>query len=800
MMTMKKILFGLLSSAFVLHINAQVMPKVTFVTPSIVRVQWNPLGEVNGNGTTVCIYEPQEVKVSEKNNGGKTIYGTDELVVELDHSTGALVFTDRKSGKILLAENSKEPRRHELVAQEQVTFDENSARTVETANGKITVKDVLCRDTTSVSNRYFCNFMMSADEAVYGLGAHMEDYMNLRGKTMYLCQHNLKVMIPVLQSTAGYGLLFDAGCAMIYEDHMLANGKSEMTMQMEAANEVDYYFMKGGSMDELVGQYRYLTGGVPMLPRYMTGYVQSRERYYNQHELLSTLNEFRTRRIPIDVIVQDWNYWPEGWGYTKMDRRHYPDPKGMADSVHKQNAHIMISVWPNPQNCPNEKAFRKEGLMLEHSVYNAYDEKARKMYWGFINDEFFSQGFDAWWCDCTEPVDADWEWVDNYGWDNHKERWKKNTAMLTEVSGAERSQLYSLFHSRGIYENQRATTDDKRVVNLTRSGYAGQQRYSTINWNGDTYATWESFKRQIPAGLNYMATGNPYWTIDVGCFFVSPWESRWFAKGNYPDGNADPAYREFYTRMMQWGTFLPILRSHGTNTQREPWFFGESGTPYYDAILDMINLRYTLMPYIYSLASHQTFNNYTMARMLAFDFPNDKDVLDIKDEYMFGNILVCPVTDPGVTSRRVYLPKGNDVASSIWIDLWTGKSYQGGEWIEAAAPLNRLPLFVRGGSIIPTTEVTEYSAAQKGKSITLNVYPGKNATFQLYEDEGDGYGYEKGEYATIELKWDDSNRTLQIGACKGEYKGMVTNRIFIVHTPWGDKTVEYAGKKMKIRT
>ena len=790
---MKKIFSFIGVCALALNVLAEKLPKVTFVSPSIVRVQWTPVGELTGNGTTVCVYETQKVKVNKKEKDGKTLYRTTELMVEMDHTTSALTFVDGKTGKVLLAENPESPRRHEVVAVENVVYDEHTARMVETANGKVTVKDVLRRDTVSVTNRFFCHFNLSADEAVYGLGAHMEDYMNLRGKTMYLCQHNLKTMVPVLQSTAGYGLLFDAGCAMIYTDQPVDDGHSEMTMQMEAANEVDYYFMKGESMDDLVGQYRYLTGGVPMLPRYMTGYVQSRERYVSSHDLLSTLSEFRRRQIPIDVIVQDWNYWPEGWGYAKMDRRHYPDPKALADSVHSMNAHLMISVWPNPMNCPEEQAFRKEGLMLEHSVYDAYSEKGRDMYWHFINEEFFSQGFDAWWCDCSEPVDADWGWRENYGWDNHKERWKMNSKMLAEVSGAERSQLYSLFHARGIYDHQRATTSEKRVVNLTRSGWAGQQRYATINWNGDTHASWPSFKRQIPAGLNYMATGNPYWTVDVGCFFTRK-DGRWFWCGEYPKGNADPAYREFYTRMMQWATFLPVMRSHGTDTKREPWYFGEPGTKYYDAILDMINLRYTLTQYIYSLAAKQTFGIFTMARMLAFDFPTDKMALDIKDEYMFGDILVCPVTDPGVCSRKVYLPK--DVA---WIDFWTGKEFRGGQWIEAAAPLNRLPLFVKAGSLIPRTEVAEYCAAQKGRPVTIHVYPGKDATFQIYEDEGDGYGYEKGEYTTIDLKWKDSRRTLCIGNAVGKYEGMLTERTFIVHTPWGNKQVEYKGKKVNVK-
>ena len=794
---MKRISFALMSLMVSLCVAAnEVIPRVSFVSPSIVRVQWAPAGELTGNGTTVCIYEPQQVKVAERTRGGITTYSTSELVVELDRATGALTFVDRHTGRTLLSEAAL-PREHEVVVNEVVTYDESTARMVETANGKVTVKDVLRRDTTARENRYTCYFDLAAAEAIYGLGAHMGDEMNLRGKTIYLCQHNLKTMVPMLQSTAGYGLLFDAGCAMVYADTMRADGTSRMTLQMEAAHEVDYYFMKGGSMDEVVAQYRLLTGDAPMLPRYMTGYVQSRERYVSQHDILSNLNEFRQRQIPIDVIVQDWSYWPEGWGYAKMDRRYYPDPKGLADSVHALNAHLMISVWPNPMNCPQEREFREAGLMLEHSSYNVFSAEARDMYWRQINDEFFSQGFDAWWCDCSEPVDADWGWKpDGYGWDSHRERWEGNTKMLTEVCGAERSQLYSLFHSRGIYEHQRATTNEKRVVNLTRSGYAGQQRYGTINWNGDTYASWTSFKRQIPAGLNYMATGNPYWTVDVGCFFTRS-DGRWFYKGEYPQGNADPAYRELYTRMLQWATFLPVLRSHGTDTKREPWHFGEPGTPYYDAIIDMIHLRYRLTPYTYSLAAMQTFGDYTMARMLAFDFATDAEALDIKDEYMFGRVLVCPVTEAGATSRRVYLPMAADGATT-WVDFWTGKVYAGGQWIVADAPLHRLPLFVRGGSLVPTTEVAQHSAAQTHLPLTINVYPGADATFTLYDDEGDSYRYEEGAYATIELRWDDARRTLHIGKRQGSYEGRPTERTFIIRTPWGDKQLTYKGKGVKV--
>ena len=497
------------------------------------------------------------------------------------------------------------------------------------------------------------------------------------------------------------------------------------------------------------------------------------------------------------MIVPDWNYWPEGWGYAKMDRRYYPDPKALADSVHALDAHLMISVWPNPMYCPQEREFRQAGLMLEHSVYDAFSDEGRDMYWRHINDEFFSQGFDAWWCDCSEPVDADWKWMpEGYGWDSHKERWERNTQMLSEVCGAERSQLFSLFHSRGIYEHQRATSDVKRVVNLTRSGYAGQQRYGTINWNGDTHASWPSFRRQIPAGLNYMATGNPYWTVDVGCFFTRS-DGRWFYKGQYAAGNADPAYRELYTRMLQWATFLPVLRSHGTDTQREPWFFGEPGTPYYDAIREMIDLRYRLTPYTYSLAALQTLDNYTMARMLAFDFATDTAALDIKDEYMYGRVLVCPVTEQGATWRRVYLPKEAD-GKTVWVDFWTGEVYEGGQWIVAEAPIHRLPLFVRGGSIIPSTEVAQHTGAQRDLPIIVNVYPGADATFTLYDDEGDGYRYEQGAYATVELRWDDGRRVLHIGKRRGSFEGMPAERTFIIRTPWGEKQITYKGKGVKV--
>ncbi len=783
--------------------------RVDFVTPSIVRVRWSASGELKGNDTGVCTWQPQQVKVLEKETATGRTYTSEVLTVEVDQRTGAVTFRDRQTGRTLLEEDKARPHEAEPVVRERIVYDENSARIEETANGKVTVKDIIRRDTLGTTTRYWVRFRFTQGEALYGLGSHMEDYMNLIGKTIYLTQHNLKATIPVINSTGGYGLLFDVGCAMKFETHPTGQDY-DGTMQMEAAREVDYYFIKGERMDDVIRGYRYLTGDVTLMPRYVFGYTQSKERYRSSEDIVNTLREYRRREVPIDMIVQDWNYWPQGWGYMKMDPRYYPDPKALADSVHALNAKLMVSIWANPQNCPEERDFRQRGYMLEHSVYDAFNAEARRLYWKYANDEFFSRGFDAWWCDSSEPLDGDWnrmpEPVDGkaYGWDDHERRWQLNKDILSEALGAERSNLYSLNHAKGIYENQRATTNEKRVVNLTRSSYAGQQRYSTIVWNGDTHASWASFRQQIPSGLNYMATGTPYWTVDVGCFFTRNDGRRWFYTGEFPQGGNGESYREFYTRMFQWGTFLPVLRSHGSDTPREIWQFGEPGTPHYDAILKMIRLRYSLVPYIYSMAARQTREDYTMARMLAFDFAHDPAVLDLKDEYMFGRFLVCPVTHPmsEQSTRHIYLPSlanGQGLkAKGKWYDYWTGKQYEGGQWIEQKVALDRLPLFVPSGSIIPTTEVAQYTAAQVGKPVTLHIYPGRDAHFDLYEDEGDNYNFEQGQCSVIPFDWDERHQRLTIGPREGSFPGMQAERTFIVEMGGQQKSVCYKGKRINV--
>ncbi len=771
---------------------------VQFVTPDVVRVRYQPEGNFPGNGTDVC--------VPRKDKKIKLVYGkdhlsmsSDSLLVTIDPQSGAIRYHDSRH-RLLLEEAAMKPRTSEKVYQEKVTFDERTRHVVHTANGDVEEMDVVRRDTIGSSYRYRLNFRWRKDEALYGLGSHIEDFMNLRGKKMYLCQHNMKAMVPVLNSTAGYGLLFDAGCAMIYNDV-----QDSSYVEMEAARQIDYYFMKGRTMDAVVANYRLLTGACPMMPQYLFGYTQSKERYCSSEELESVVREYRLRHIPLDMVVQDWNYWPEGhWGEMKMNPKFYPDKKALADSIHAMHCRLMISIWPNAQYCPQYDDFKKRGWILPGgSVYDAYNPQSRSLYWDYANREFFSNGFDAWWCDSSEPVDGDWNnpMPKGYDYSCHAERWKVNTRALADMLGAERSQTFSLYHAMGIYEHQRATTEDKRVVNLTRSSYAGQQRYATITWNGDTYASWQRFAQMIPAGLNFMATGCPYWTIDVGAFFVrTGWMNRWFEKGEYPKGCDDPAYRELYTRMFQFATFLPMLRSHGTDTPREVWRFGRPGEPFYESIVNHIRLRYELLPYTYSLASRVTREGYTMTRALAFDFASDTTVHDVKDEFMMGpSLLVAPMTKPlmtfGEATRKVYLPK----VEAGWYDYWTGSREQGGQWIDAPAPIDHSPLYVRAGSIIPFTVCQQYTGEQPDAPYIIKVYVGADADFEIYEDAGDGYACEKNAFATYRLHWDDGTRSLEIGARKGAFKDMVKKRkLDIVLSDGSKRTVVYQGTRLKV--
>ena len=761
-------------NAVVLQRNNELL-KVEFVTSTIVRIQYTPADKFEGNGTIICLpQESQLFDVSVEDGKDCLLLKSNYLQVQINKMSGAIQYFS-ESGVSLLTEDQIMPRVTEKIDIKTVEFDESAQEIQKTADGDRIVSNISDETVTATA---FCarqQFLWQDGEALYGLGSHQEDYMNLRGKSQYLYQHNLKATVPVLLSTNGYGLLFDAGCMMSFHD-----GDKGGYLEMEAVNQVDYYFMYGPSLDKVVANYRQLTGKVGMLPKYMFGYIQSKERYCNPHEIDSVVTRFRDEQIPLDVVVQDWNYWKGGWwGHKKFDEEYYPNPAKMIKDVHDKNVHFMLSIWPSVSGNEADEMGAK-GYVIGRGHYNPFEAESRAMYWDdYVNKNLFSLGVDAWWCDSTEPMNEDWGGHANAICNNPQARYELNSKALRNLLGAFRANTYSLYHSLGIYENQRKVTNEKRVVNLTRSAYAGQQRYGTIVWNGDTKANWTDFAGQISSGLNFMATGCPYWTIDAGAFFVSKREP-WFWQGDFENGPLDLGYREFYARNIQYCLWLPIFRSHGTDFAREPWQFGSQGEPFYDSIIKQIKLRYRLLPYIYSLASMVSYEDYTMTRLLAFDFMNDSNVYNLKDQFMFGPaFMACPVTEPmyytarsselfGIDkTRQVYLP-----SNTLWYDFWDGKAYEGGRVVKADAPIDRIPVYVRAGSIVPMGPVLQYVNQENQAPLEVRVYPGHAGSFTLYADEGDNYNYEKGQYSTIRFDWDDKGRLMTIGKREGSYKGM----------------------------
>lgn len=755
---------------------------VEFVNPSIVRVRYIPDRDFKENNTDVCLPRPQnKVKCMVTITNREIVLKSAKIYVEVQRNSGSIRYYDL-SGHLLLAENTDHPRISDSVYLKKTTYNDAGAKEEKTANGNQLSANIASQIKVGEAWKIRQQFTWQDGEGLYGLGSHQEDYMNLRGTKQFLYEHNLKKSIPVLMSTNGYGLLFDAGCAMVFHDDMAGS-----YIEMEAVNQLDYYFMYGPEMDQTVHQFRTLTGKVELPPKYAFGYVQSKERYVNQHDIDSVLTRFRLNHIPIDIIVQDWQYWKDGlWGYKKFDSVKFPNPKQMIEDVHKKNAHFMLSIWPNVA-ANEETEMSKSGFVLGRNIYNALDPAARDMYWNaYVGKQLYSKGVDAWWCDSSEPVEFDWNQAANGIAGDPATRFKKNVAVMSDLLGPMNVNLFSLHHTMGIYQNQRKSGNNNRVFILTRASYAGQQRYGTMVWNGDIKATWSDFKNWIPAGLNYMATGSPYWTIDAGAFFVKSRE-QWFWKGEFEDGPADSGYREFYVRNLQFAGWLPLFRSHGTDFAREPWQFGKPGDIFYDAIIKQIDLRYQLMPYIYSTAASVTFDDYTMTRPLVFDFRQDSTVYNIKDEFMFGpSFLICPVTHPMYFgpqnkvlnqphSRSVYLP-----AKTNWIDFWTNKTVKGGQTIICDAPISHIPIFVKAGSIIPVGPAITYAAEQVEAPIELRIYAGQNGRFNYYEDDGISYDYKNNRYARYTIYWNDKRQLLTFGKRQGNFNGLVKERKFKV--------------------
>jgi alpha-D-xyloside xylohydrolase len=895
--------------------------RVQFYSERTVRVvKWPAAGKPDKVSLSVIQKDVPELNVHFDENAGAVTLSSGEITVRLNKSDGAIQYL-ASDGRTVLKEQGKG------------TF---TACPLEGEKAAFGVRQ---------------NFTLTPEEGVYGLGQHQTGYMNYRGRTVNLVQSNTDAVTPMLISTGGYAIFWDN-----YSKTVFADGRDGASFWSEVADNIDYYFLYGPAMDQSIAGYRQLTGQAPMYGKWAYGYWQSKEHYASRDELLSIAQEYRKRRIPIDNIVQDWNYWGGNnmWSGMVFDESKYPRPKEMIDLLHQRNFHIMISIWAGlgPASAI-AKDMERRGYLYSpvgwagFKFYDAYNPAANDLYWKYASEGLFSKGIDGWWMDSTEPD------IVNALTKESEEFEMKRVENNHLGSFARYLNPYSLVVTEGVYKNQRKETDRKRVYILTRSTFAGQQRAAATTWSGDIGASWDVYKKQIAAGVNHSMAGIPYWTFDIGAFSLG------CQGGVFSNGGKDPAYQELYTRMFQFGAFCPIFRSHGSETPREIWEFGE----YSDTLVKFDNLRYRLLPYIYSLGWQVTHDGYSIMRGLAMDFGGDRRAYPIDDQFMFGPaIMVSPVTEymyhrepeqttlitpehfrtndgkPGLRvkyycddefkklcreavepdidlywytgwpefitgpkfsmrwegkliptetgmhrfnlksfgPRRVYLD-GKEVAHNYdsmeshtipvelkagkeydfafetsnavlgafraqvywktpaiyakeaqvelrektrtvylpagtpWIDFWTGETLDGGRSVTADAPIEKIPLMVKAGSIVPMGPLVQYAAEKPDGPIELRIYPGANGSFTLYEDEGDNYNYEKGVYSTIAFNWDEATHQLRIDARKGSYPGMPKARTFQVvlvgksHgagvrvTEKPDKVISYQGEAQVVR-
>ena len=794
---MKRLVITLMTVMLTVVVLAQDV-KVEFITPSIVHI-------VKGQPTKTLVItaKPQDAAITQhpaRPNGTLSsertpnTWKSSELTVKLDPEMKALTFMTSK-GKVLLREKGWSLIRKNI-------------------------------DEFEVSQ----TFALDKDEAIYGLGTIQNGKMNRRGEKKRMEQSNLEDFQNVLQSIKGWGLYWENYSPTLFEDN--AQG---MTFTSEAGQGVDYYFMYGGSADGVIAQMRYLSGDVPMFPLWTYGYWQSKERYKTARETEGIVDQYRKLNVPLDGIIQDWQYWGSNYLWNAMDflAEDFSNGKQMIDNVHKKHAHFMISIWASFG--PMTKQFReleKIGCLMPFEtwpqsgishvwppmrdypsgvkVYDAFHPEAREIYWKYLKT-LYDYGCDAWWMDSTDPDffnprESDYE---------HK-----------VYGGTWRSQrnAFPLETVRGIYQSQRKDDRGKRIFIMTRSSFAGQQHYGSNMWSGDVNSSWDMLRKQVPAGLSFTLTGNPNFNTDIGGFFCSSYNTR--GSGSAPK---NPQFQELYVRWMQYGLFCPVFRSHGADAPREIWQFGAQGEPIYDAIEKQIRLRYRLIPYLYSTAWLVTSANDSYMRPLFADFAADKKVWNMTDEFMFGHsILACPIVDPQYTEEKVvrtnamtgwdrndvrgqkedgrsvdwsatksavkYLPKG-----TVWYDFWTNKSFKGGQSVTLETQLDRVPMFVRAGSILPLGPEMQYVGEKAWDNLEIRVYPGANGSFVLYEDEGDNYNYEKGVYSTITFSWNDKVRKLTVGARKGEFPGMLKSRKFMVVVPDGrQQEINYDGTECVI--
>ena len=775
--------------------------RVTFYTPDIVRVTKHPVGTTAPQTKSeVVTLEPQSsLSINVTPNASAVRLKSESLVVTIDRRTGLLSFATSK-GKALLKEKA-------------TTFE---PRTEGTDKGRFIVTQT---------------YQLDKNEPIYGLGTVQDGRLNRRNLSKHVEQSNLEDFQNVIQSVKGWGIYWDSYSRAHFEDN--ANG---MTFRAEVGDCSDYYFLYGKNADGVNTCMRQLSGDVPMFPLWTFGYWQCRERYKSSKELMEVVDNYRRLQVPLDGIIQDWQYWGSNYLWNAMDflSDQFTDGKQMIDFVHKNNAHIMISIWASFG--PMTQQYRKldeKGLLfnfqtwpqsgLSHiwpprmdypsgvRVYDAYSPVARQIYWDHLKT-LFDYGIDAWWMDSTDPdfFDAN---------DTHYDH-------LTAM-GSWRSvrNAFPLMTVKGVYDKQRRTSEDKRVFIMTRSAFAGQQHYGSGLWSGDVASTWDMLRKQVPAGLNYTMTGCPNFNSDIGGFFCASYNTN--GPGSAP---RNPQYQELYVRWLQYGLFCPVFRSHGADAPREIYQFGKKGEPIYDAIESNIRLRYRLLPYLYSTAWQVTSANESYLRALVYDFADDKRTWDMGDEFMFGrSILATPILDPQYTEEKIfnedamsgwdnkelkdenikilkydfseqktvtkYLPKGAD-----WYEFYTEKLYKGGRDVTITSTIDRATMFVKAGSILPFAPVMQYAQEKQWDNLDIVVYPGKDAVFTLYEDEGDNYNYERGVYSTITMKWNDKKRTLTIEDRQGEFPGMLQQRTFNVRTVGTDntQTLKYSGKAVSV--
>ncbi|WP_034671319.1 glycoside hydrolase family 31 protein [Epilithonimonas caeni] len=768
--------------------------EVKFYGENMIRIIKYPAGKSFVKNTLSVIKQEQKIKFSVSEKSHIISLKTNDVQLFINAKNGEITYKS-SSGKELLKEK------------------ENDFKPFNDAGDS----------TYSVTQ----SFQLEKDEPIYGLGILQNGKMSQRNIDVKMIQNNTWDFVPFFQSVKGYGIFWDN-----YSPTQFTDTPQKTSFSSEVGEGIDYYFIYGKNADGVVAGIRNLTGKVPMIPLWTYGFWQSKERYKSQEELVDVVKKYRDLKVPLDGIIQDWQYWGNNYQWNAMDfiSPDFPDAKKMIQNIHDMNAHLSVSIWSSFGPMTNQyREMDKKGMLFDFKtwpesgrevwppdmnypsgvrVYDAYNPEARNIYWKYLNKGVFSLGVDSWWMDSTEP--------------DHLSQKPEDLDTKTYLGSFRKVRnAYPLMTVGGVYDHQRETTSDKRVFILTRSAFAGQQRYGANTWSGDVNSSWESLRNQVPAGLNFSLTGNPNFNSDIGGFFAGVYKRNGGAK--------NPMFQELYVRWLQYGTFTPMMRSHGTDVPREIYQFGKKGDTVYDAIEKFIKLRYSLLPYIYSVSWDVSKNNSSFLRALSMDFSSDKKTWDINNEYLFGkSFLVAPILNPQYTPEKivktdenegwnktdaskkensisnvdfnqnktvkVYLPAGAD-----WFDFWTNEKQKGGQEIEKSVTLQSIPLYVKAGSIIPLGPDVEYATEKKWDNIIIKIYPGADADFVLYEDEFDNYNYEKGNYSEIPFHWNEKSKTLTIDSRKGNFKGMIEKRNFTLILPNGQqKMVNYSGKKINV--